>query len=71
MPSSARPGDVVVGGDGEGDRIDVRVVADEDGTLTGDVRYETWRDAPFIDVWVTTYRRLAEQYPDPVPPIGG
>jgi hypothetical protein len=28
---------------------------------------ETWRDPPFEDVWLETYRRLETLYPDEVP----
>ena len=44
IPVGARPGEVLVGSDGAGARIDIRVVADEDGVFTGDVLAETWKE---------------------------
>jgi hypothetical protein len=70
MPANVRPGDVVVGGDGGGVRIDIRVIADESGVMTGDVLDDTWRDPPFEDIWLATYKRLEELFPAEVPPPG-
>jgi len=70
LPPGAKPGDIVIGGDGGGTRIDIRVVADDDGVLTGDVLFpETWRDPPLEDVWVAAYSRLEAAYPDAIPPL--
>ena len=69
IPVGARPGDVLVGSDGGGTRIDIRVVEDEDGVLTGDVLSETWKDPPLEDLWLETYRRLEKAYPEEVPQI--
>lgn len=69
IPDGARPGQVLVGSDGGGTRIEIRVVADKDGVLTGDVLSETWKDPPFEDVWLETYRRLETAYPEAVPEI--
>ena len=69
IPVGARPGEILVGSDGAGARIDVRVVKDEDSVLTGDVLSETWKDPPFEDVWTEMYRRLEELYPEEVPEI--
>ncbi len=69
IPVGARPGDVLVGGDGGGTRINIRVVEDRDGVLTGDVLSETWKDPPFEQVWLETYRRLEKAYPEEVPQI--
>jgi len=69
IPAGARPGQLLVGSDGGGTRIEIRVVADKDGVLTGDVLSETWKDPPFEDVWLETYRRLATAYPEEVPEI--
>ena len=70
LPPGAKPGDTVIGGDGGGTRIDIRVVADDDGVLTGDVLFpETWRDPPLEDVWVAAYSRLEAAYPDAIPPL--
>ncbi len=68
IPASARPGDVLAGGDGGGTRIAIRVVEDDDGVLTGEEVRDSWRDPPFDDVWVATYRRLARLYPGEIPP---
>lgn len=71
IPPSVGVGDVIVGGDGGGTRIDIQVVEDDDGILTGLVLFpDTWRDPPLEDVWLRTYRRLAGLYPDEVPPGG-
>ena len=70
IPVGARPGEVLVGSDGAGARIYIRVAEDEDGVLTGDVLSETWRDPPFENVWTETYRRLEKLYPSEVPEIG-
>jgi hypothetical protein len=69
IPPSARPGDVVVGSDGGGVRIDIQVIEDSDGVLTGDVLSNTWRDPPFEDIWLETYRQLEALYPNEVPRI--
>jgi hypothetical protein len=69
IPVGARPGDLLVGSDGEGTRIDIRVVEDEDGVMTGNVLSETWKDPPFEDVWLDTYRRLEKAHPEEVPQI--
>jgi hypothetical protein len=71
IPVGARAGEVLVGSDGGGTRIDIRVVEDEDGVMTGDVLPETWKDPPFEDIWLETYRRLEKAYPQEVPPIRG
>ena len=71
IPEHAREGDTIVGGDGGGTRIDITVLRDEDGTLTGEAVAGTWRDPPLEDVWLSTYRRLAELYPGEVPPLPG
>ncbi len=68
MPAGARLDDVVIGGDGGGTRIKIRVVED-DGVLTGDVLDETWTDPPFEEVWSETYGRLETLYPEEVPAI--
>jgi hypothetical protein len=68
MPVSVRPGDIVIGGDGGGVRIDILVVEDPDGVLTGDVLPDTWRDPPLEGVWLETYRRLEGLYPDEARP---
>lgn len=70
LPSSARPGDILIGGDLEGGRIDIRVVEDPDGVLTGEILSQTWRDPPLDDVWVETYQRLESEYPEEVPQPG-
>jgi hypothetical protein len=71
MPPTVRPGDILIGGDGGGTRIDLRVVEDPDGVLTAEiVSQETWRDPPLEDVWIETYRRLASLYPEEVPQPG-
>jgi hypothetical protein len=71
MPTSAKVGDVLVGGDGGGARIEIRVVEDDDGVLTGEEVLDSWRDPPSEDVWVAAYRRLERQYPDEIPPLPG
>ena len=68
IPASARAGDVLAGGDGAGTRIAIRVVADDDGMLTGEEVPDSWRDPPFEDVWLATYRRLERLYPGEIPP---
>ena len=71
MPATARPGDILIGGDGGGTRIDLRVVEDPDGVLTAEiVSQDTWRDPPLEDVWVETYRRLEAAYPQEIPRLG-
>jgi len=67
IPASARAGDVLAGGDGEGTRIAIRVVEDDDGVLTGEEVPGSWRDPPFEDVWVATYNRLEHLYPEEIP----
>jgi hypothetical protein len=71
IPASAAPGDVIVGGDGGGTRIDIRVTKDDDGVLTGAEVADTWRDPPLEEVWLATYRRLEALYPDEIPPPPG
>lgn len=68
VPTSARPGDIVIGGDGGGVRIALEILADDDGTLTAEALPGRWRDPPFEDVFCATYRRLARLYPDEIPP---
>jgi hypothetical protein len=71
MPPTARPGDILIGGDGGGVRIDLRVVADPDGVLTAEiVSHDTWRDPPLEDVWIETYRQLEARYPGEAPQPG-
>lgn len=67
MPAGARHGDVLIGGDGGGTRIKIRVVED-DGVLTGDVLDPTWMDPPYENVWSDTYRHLETIYPHEIPP---
>jgi hypothetical protein len=67
IPASAAAGDVLAGGDGGGTRIAIRVVADDDGVLTGEEVPDSWRDPPFEDVWLATYRRLERLYPEEIP----
>jgi hypothetical protein len=67
IPSSKRPGDVIVGSDFGGTRIDILVTEMPDGILTGEPLSDTWRDPPFENVWIDTYKRLAAHYPDEVP----
>jgi hypothetical protein len=67
IPTSAKVGDVLVGGDGAGTRIEIRVVEDDDGVLTGEEVRDSWRDPPYEDVWVATYRRLERLYPEEIP----
>lgn len=67
IPASARAGDVLAGGDGAGTRIAIRVVEDDDGMLTGEEVPDSWRDPPFEDVWLATYRRLERLYPGEIP----
>jgi hypothetical protein len=60
---------VLIGGDGGGTRIDIEVVEEDDGTLTGLPLFpDTWRDPPLEEVFIETYRRLERSYPDEVPP---
>lgn len=68
IPLGAKPGDVIVGGDGGGTRIDIVVVEDDDGTLSGEEVPGTWRDPPLEGVFSSTYRRLERLYPEEVPP---
>lgn len=70
IPAGARPGDAIIGGDGGGVRTQLQVTEDTDGVLTAEAIADTWRDPPFEDVWLGTYERLAELYPEEVPPIG-
>jgi hypothetical protein len=65
IPASARVGDVLAGGDGA--RIAIRVVADDDGMLTGREVPDSWRDPLFEDVWLAMYRRLERLYPGEIP----
>jgi len=67
VPPSARPGDVLVGGDYGGARIDIRIVDTSDGEMTGEVVQGTFRDGPATDVWSKTYSRLAGLYPEEIP----
>lgn len=67
IPASARAGDVLAGGDGAGSRIAIRVVEDDDGMLTGEEVPDSWRDPPFEDVWLATYRRLERLYRGEIP----
>ena len=67
LPAAARPGDILVGGDGGGVRHQLRVYADEDGVLTAENHGDTWVDPPFEDVWLGEYRRLEAFYPDETP----
>src|SRR2546425_5220959 len=46
IPATARPGDVIIGGDGGGGRTALLVTADDDGVTTGEVFPGTWRDPP-------------------------
>ena len=46
----------------------IRVVEDGDGMLTGEEVPGSWRDPPFEDVWLATYRRLERLYPGEIPP---
>ena len=69
IPIGTRPDDVIVGGDGGGVRTQLRVIRDTDGVLTAEVIPDTWRDPPFEEVWLDTYRRLEELYPEEVPPV--
>jgi hypothetical protein len=71
IPAGAKPGDIIIGGDGGGTRTDIAVVEDDDGTLSGEVVPDSWRDPPLEDVWVSTYRRLELVYPEDVPPLPG
>jgi len=71
IPASAKAGDVLVGGDGGGTRIQIRVVEDDDGVLTGEEVPGSWRDPPSEDVWLATYRRLESLYPGEIPPLPG
>ena len=71
IPAAARAGDALVGGDGRGTRIEIRVVEDDDGTLTGEHVQDRWRDPPFEDVWLAAYRRLERLYPGEIPPLTG
>ena len=71
IPTSAKVGDVIVGGDGGGTRIEIRVVEDDDGVLTGEEVRDSWRDPPHEDVWVATYKRLERLYPEEIPPLPG
>ncbi len=71
IPASATPGDVLVGGDGGGTRIEIRVVEDNDGVLTGEEIPDSWRDPPLEDVWGATYRRLEHLYPGEIPLLPG
>jgi hypothetical protein len=48
-------------------RIAIRVVEDDDGVLIGEEVPDSWRDPPFEDVWLATYRRLERLYPGEVP----
>jgi hypothetical protein len=68
MPAGARLDDVVIGSDGGGTRIKIRVVEDN-GVLTGDVLDETWTDPPLEDVWSDTYSRLEALYPEEIPEL--
>ena len=70
IPASARAGDVLAGGDGGGTRIEIRVVEDDDGVLTGEEVPDSWRDPPSEDVWLAAYRRLERLYPGEIPPPG-
>jgi hypothetical protein len=45
------------------------VIEDADGVLTAEAIADTWRDPPLEEVWLETYRRLAERYPEEVPPL--
>jgi hypothetical protein len=71
IPASAKAGDVLVGGDGGGTRIQIRVIDDDDGVLTGEEVPGSWRDPPSEDVWLATYRRLESLYPGEIPPLPG
>lgn len=68
IPVGVRAGDVIIGGDGGGTRIDLAVIEDDDGVLTGVEMPNTWRDPPLEEVWVSTYQRLEHLYPNEVPP---
>ena len=35
--------------------------------LTGEEVPDSWRDPPFEDVWLATYRRLERLYPGEIP----
>jgi len=67
IPSSKRPGDVIIGSDSGGTRIDILVTEEPDGVLTGKPLSDTWQNPPFENVWIDTYDRLAALYPDEVP----
>lgn len=67
IPARFAPGDVIIGGDGGGTRIDILVTEDDDGALTGEHMSDAWRDPPLEDVWVETYRRLERLYAEEVP----
>ncbi len=56
-----------MGGDGGGTRIEIRVIEDDDGVLTGEEVPDSWRDPPFEDVWLAAYRRLERLYPGEIP----
>lgn len=71
IPASAKAGDILVSGDGGGTRIEIRVVEDDDGVLTGEEVRDSWRDPPFEDVWLAAYRRLESLYPKEIPPLPG
>lgn len=70
IPAGTRPGDVIIGGDGGGTRTQLRVMEDPDGVLTAEMVPDTWRDPPSEEIWLETYRRLAQLYPEEVPPVG-
>jgi hypothetical protein len=70
IPTGAQPRDVIIGGDGGGTRTRLRVIQDPDGVLTAEEIADTWRDPPFEEIWLGTYRRLAELYPEEVPAVG-
>ena len=71
IPEGAEPGDIIVGGDGGGTRIDIAVLEDDDGTMSGEAVPDTWRDPPLEDVWLSTYRRLKHLYPQEEPRLPG
>jgi hypothetical protein len=69
LESSVKPGDTLVAAV-DGGRLKLRVLRLDDGSLTAEPIADTWVDPPFEEVAAETYRRLAQEYPDQVPPPG-
>ncbi len=68
IPADSRPGDMLVGGDGGGTRIHLEVVEEPDGVLSATEVVGTWRDPPLEEAFTETYERLAQLYPEEIPP---